>query len=51
MVPTILVVELATHAWMITIHINLVKINHELIIRIVEFQNLELKLQSNVKDQ
>lgn len=42
MVPAILVVNLATHAWVITINVKFVKINHELKIRVVEFWNLEL---------
>lgn len=48
MVPTILTVDLATHAWKLTIHIRVTKLNHELTARIDENQNVELKIKMHI---
>jgi len=50
MVPTTLVVDLATHAWVITIN-KFVKINHKLIIRVDGIQNLELSHKNDIINQ
>lgn len=42
MVLTTLVVDLATHSWVITIQNKFVKINYELTIRVYETKNLQM---------